>query len=45
MDFEHADYVLGFALTFKYIYIFLMISSQYFFIGNQYMIHDGEKMD
>jgi hypothetical protein len=41
MDFqsEHTDYNLGFALTFKC--IFVMISFQYFFIRTQYMIHDG----
>jgi len=35
------NYNLGFALAFKC--IFAMISSQYFLIGIQYMIHDGEK--
>jgi len=35
------DYVLGFALKFKYIlcYDFILI----FFIGTQYMIHYGKK--
>jgi hypothetical protein len=42
MDFlnGHMDYNLGFALTFKYIFCYDFISI--FFIGIQYMIHDGK---
>jgi len=35
------DYNLGFALTFKCIFCYDFISI--FFIGLQYMIHDGKK--
>jgi len=35
------DYNVGFELIFKC--FFFMISFQYFYIGSQYMIHDGEK--
>jgi len=36
------DYNLGFALTFKCIFCYDFISL--FFIGTQYMIHDGKKI-
>jgi hypothetical protein len=39
---EHMDYNLGFALTFKCIFGYDFISI--FFIGNQYMIHNGKKI-
>jgi hypothetical protein len=35
------DYNMGFALTFKCIFYYDFISI--FFIGTQYMIHDGKK--
>jgi hypothetical protein len=35
------DYIMGFALTFKCIFCYYFISI--FYIGTQYMIHDGEK--
>jgi hypothetical protein len=35
------DYNLGFALSFKCIFLYDFISI--FFIGNQYMINDGKK--
>jgi hypothetical protein len=35
------DYNIGFALTFKCIFCYDFISI--FFIGTQYMIHDGKK--
>jgi hypothetical protein len=36
------DYNMGIALTFKYIFYYDFISI--FFIGTQYMIHDGKKI-
>jgi len=35
------DYILGFTLTFKCTFCYDFISI--FFIGTQYMIHDGKK--
>jgi len=45
MDFSsgHMDYNLGSALTFKYIFCYDFISI--FFIGTQYMVHDGKKYE
>jgi hypothetical protein len=37
------DYTLGFELAFKCIFYYDFISI--FFIGTQYMIHDGKKMN
>jgi hypothetical protein len=37
----HMDYNLGYALVFKCIFCYDFISI--FFIGTQYMIHDGKK--
>jgi hypothetical protein len=37
----YMDYNMGIALTFKYIFYYDFISI--FFIGTQYMIHDGKK--